>query len=229
MNSTSRRSSVPSRCAGTTHWSSSRPRPSRCRARAGAGRASALHRGIEYRHPELRRGEVDLAANADRPTAPEIRADRVAETQHVTVVWRGHPLTHVETLTAARYASDEHITVSRRGRLGNILDDALARLDLTRRVVATTPTERAAFEFVRVRLPRHSPRIHGAFGRRRSRPDPATAPIRPATRRSQPTPTSDGQGLQVPSSRIAKWRLSEPHVVSTAGTEAVQPVRTAGS
>ncbi|MDE1671001.1 hypothetical protein PWJ90_15450 [Nocardia gipuzkoensis] len=34
-------------------------------------------------------------------------------------------------------------------RLGSILDDALARLDLTRRVVATAPTERAAFEFVR--------------------------------------------------------------------------------
>ncbi|MBL1106552.1 LysR family transcriptional regulator [Streptomyces sp. 5-8] len=99
--------------------------------------------------PELRRGEVDLEANANPPTAPDIRADRVAETQHVIVVRRGHPLTRVKAVTAARYAAAEHITVSRRGRLGNALDDALARLGLTRRVVATAPTEGAAFEFVR--------------------------------------------------------------------------------
>ncbi|WP_319944515.1 LysR family transcriptional regulator [Nocardia macrotermitis] len=99
--------------------------------------------------PELRRGEVDLAANADRPTAPEIHAERVAETRHVVVVRRGHPLTLIETITAARYAAAEHITVSRRGKLANLLDDALTRLDLTRIVVATAPTERAAYEFAR--------------------------------------------------------------------------------
>ncbi|MFF0157993.1 LysR family transcriptional regulator [Streptomyces sp. NPDC005263] len=99
--------------------------------------------------PELRRGEVDLEANANRPTAPDLRADRVAETQHVIVVRRGHPLTRVKAVTAARYAEAEHITVSRRGRLGNALDDALERLGLTRRVVATVPTDGAAFEFVR--------------------------------------------------------------------------------
>ncbi|KOT66234.1 MULTISPECIES: LysR family transcriptional regulator [Streptomyces] len=99
--------------------------------------------------PELRRGEVDLEANADRPTAPDIRADRVAEAQHVIVVRQGHPLTRVKAVTAAQYAATEHITVSRRGKLGNALDDALARLGLTRRVVATAPTEGTAFEFVR--------------------------------------------------------------------------------
>jgi len=99
--------------------------------------------------PGLRRGEVDLEANANRPTAPDIRAERVAETRHVIVVRRGHPLTRVKAVTAVRYAAAEHITVSRRGRLGNALDDALARLGLTRRVVASAPTEGAAFEFVR--------------------------------------------------------------------------------
>ncbi|MQY29573.1 LysR family transcriptional regulator [Nocardia aurantia] len=98
---------------------------------------------------ELRRGEVDLAADADRPAAREIRAERVAETRHVVIVRQGHSLTTGETVTAAMYAAAEHLTVSRRGRLTNLLDDALARLDLTRRVVATVPTERAAFEFVR--------------------------------------------------------------------------------
>ncbi|MEV0912187.1 LysR family transcriptional regulator [Streptomyces hokutonensis] len=99
--------------------------------------------------PELRRGEVDLAANADGSTAPENRADRVAETRQTLVVRRGHPFTRLKAVNAAHYAAAEHVTVSRRGMLGNILDDALARLDLTRRVVASAPTERAAFEFVR--------------------------------------------------------------------------------
>jgi DNA-binding transcriptional LysR family regulator len=97
----------------------------------------------------LRRGEVDLAANSDGSAAPEIRAERVAETRHVVVVRQGHSLADGETVTAARYAAAEHLTVSRRGRLTNPLDDAFARLDLTRRVVASVPTERAAFEFVR--------------------------------------------------------------------------------
>ncbi|MFJ6671443.1 LysR family transcriptional regulator [Actinosynnema sp. NPDC091369] len=99
--------------------------------------------------PELRRGEVDLEANASRPTAPDVRAEQVTETHHVLAVRQGHPLTSASTVTAARYAAADHITASRRGNLDNALDDALARLGLTRRVVASAPTETAAFAFVR--------------------------------------------------------------------------------
>jgi DNA-binding transcriptional LysR family regulator len=99
--------------------------------------------------PELRRGEVDLEANANPPTEPDIRAERVAEIHNVIVVRQGHPLTRAKAVTAERYAEAEHITVSRRGRLTNGFDDALARLGLTRRVVATAPTLATAFEFVR--------------------------------------------------------------------------------
>lgn len=99
--------------------------------------------------PELRRGEVDLEANASRPTAPDVRAEKVTETRHVIAVRPGHPLTRAEAVTAAGYAAAEHVTVSRRGRLGNALDEALARLGLTRRVVAAVPTEAAAFAFAR--------------------------------------------------------------------------------
>ncbi|MGW7511176.1 LysR family transcriptional regulator [Streptomyces massasporeus] len=99
--------------------------------------------------PELRRGEVDLEANANRPSAPDIRAERVGETPLVIVVRKGHPLTRIRTVTAQRYAAAEHVTVSRRGNLANALDEALARLGLTRRVVATAPTEAAALEFAR--------------------------------------------------------------------------------
>ncbi|MFE4602710.1 LysR family transcriptional regulator [Kitasatospora indigofera] len=99
--------------------------------------------------PGLRRGEVDLEANADRAGAPDIRTEKVGETRVVIVVRQGHPLTRVRIVTAEQYAAAEHVTVSRRGNLGNALDDALARLGLTRRVVATAPTEAAALEFAR--------------------------------------------------------------------------------
>ncbi|MET8295900.1 LysR family transcriptional regulator [Streptomyces sp. NPDC005180] len=99
--------------------------------------------------PGLRRGEVDLEANANPSAAPDIRAEKVGETRLVTVVRQGHPLTRARALTAKRYAAADHVTVSRRGSLSNALDDALARLGLTRRVVATAPTEAAALEFAR--------------------------------------------------------------------------------
>lgn len=41
--------------------------------------------------PELRRGEVDLEANANRPSAPDIRTENVGETRLVIVVRQGHP------------------------------------------------------------------------------------------------------------------------------------------
>ncbi|MFV6029164.1 LysR family transcriptional regulator [Streptomyces sp. NPDC056264] len=99
--------------------------------------------------PELRRGEVDLEANANRPGAPDIRAEQVGETRLVAVVRQEHPLTRLRTLTAQAYASADHVTVSRRGNLSNAVDDALTRLGLTRRVVAAAPTEAAALEFAR--------------------------------------------------------------------------------
>ncbi len=39
--------------------------------------------------PELRRGEIDLEANANRPSAPDIRAEKVGETRLVIVVRQG--------------------------------------------------------------------------------------------------------------------------------------------
>ncbi|MFJ3497664.1 LysR family transcriptional regulator [Streptomyces sp. NPDC086091] len=99
--------------------------------------------------PALRRGEVDLEANADRPTAPDVRSEQVGGSPLVVVARRGHPLAAEGTLTAERYAAADHVTVSRRGNLANALDDALAARGLTRRVVATAPTEAVAWQFVR--------------------------------------------------------------------------------
>ncbi|MFG2608456.1 LysR family transcriptional regulator [Streptomyces sp. NPDC048514] len=99
--------------------------------------------------PELHRGEVDLEANANRPARSDVHGEFLAETGHVIVVRQGHPLARARAVTPAQYAEAEHIAISRRGRFDNALDGALAQLGLTRRVVATAPTEAAGLEFVR--------------------------------------------------------------------------------
>lgn len=100
--------------------------------------------------PELRRGEVDLEANANHTPAPDIRTELVAaDIHHVVAVRRGHPLAKSMTITAAQYAEAEHLTVSRRGRLTDAIDDVLAQRGLSRQVVASAATEGAAFAIIR--------------------------------------------------------------------------------
>ncbi|MEV6614021.1 LysR family transcriptional regulator [Streptomyces sp. NPDC051051] len=122
-------------------------------AACGAALIAAVHRrapGVQLRlpaesgtdTPELRRGEVDLESSSSRPTLPDIRHRLVGRDRLVVAVRPGHPLTE-GPLTVERYAAAEHLTVSRRGRLRDPVDDALAALGHERRVVAAGPT--AAF------------------------------------------------------------------------------------
>ncbi|TQK49907.1 DNA-binding transcriptional LysR family regulator [Streptomyces sp. SLBN-118] len=92
--------------------------------------------------PELRRGEVGLESSSSRPTLPDIRHRLVGSDRLVIAVRPGHPLTE-GPLSIQRYAAAEHLTVSRRGRLRDPIDDALTTRGLERRVVAAGPT--AAF------------------------------------------------------------------------------------
>ncbi|WP_030721720.1 LysR family transcriptional regulator [Streptomyces sp. NRRL S-237] len=92
--------------------------------------------------PELRRGEVDLESSSGVPVFPDIRHRLVGTDRMVVAVRPGHPLAE-GPLSLERYAAAEHLTVSRRGRLRDQADDALATLGLERHVVAAGPT--AAF------------------------------------------------------------------------------------
>ncbi|MEU3739785.1 LysR family transcriptional regulator [Streptomyces sp. NPDC032198] len=89
--------------------------------------------------PELRRGEVDLASSSRPPVLPDIRHRLVGHDQLVVAVRPGHPLTE-GPLSLERYAASEHLTISRRGRLRDPIDDALATCGFERRVVAAGPT-----------------------------------------------------------------------------------------
>ncbi len=97
---------------------------------------------------DLRRGHVDLEASSTEPELPEISREVVGHDRVVVVLRAGHPLT-AGPLTPEAYAAAEHITVSRRGRLRDPVDDALEDRGLRRTVVAAAPTTLAALQLVR--------------------------------------------------------------------------------
>lgn len=85
----------------------------------------------------LRDGTVDLETGVVAgTTGPEVRARALFADRFVGVVRKGHPLTEGE-LTAARYASGQHISVSRGGLVKGLVDEALAPLGLERDIVTS--------------------------------------------------------------------------------------------
>jgi DNA-binding transcriptional LysR family regulator len=90
--------------------------------------------------PALREGLVDLEIGIIRPGDPEIRSEALVTEELVGAVRPDHPLATVKTVTARRFAAADHIVVSRRGRVHGPIDEQLAELGLSRRVVAVVPT-----------------------------------------------------------------------------------------
>ncbi|MFI8393118.1 LysR substrate-binding domain-containing protein [Streptomyces sp. NPDC085540] len=125
-------------------------------AACGTALITAVHRqapGVQLRlsaepgtdTPELRRGEVDLESSSGPPTLPDIRHRLVGKDRLIVAVRPGHPLTE-GPLNLERYAAAGHLTVSRRGRLRDQIDDALTTRGLERRVVAAGPTTAFALQ-----------------------------------------------------------------------------------
>jgi DNA-binding transcriptional LysR family regulator len=112
---------------------------------------------------DLRHGQVDLELGADDPDLPDIRAETVLYDKLVIAVRPEHPFAQGE-FTLERYTEAEHITVSRRGRLRDPIDELLEGRGLRRRVVAAVPTLAAALHFARqndilVAVPEHVSRV----------------------------------------------------------------------
>ncbi|MFT7722972.1 MAG: LysR family transcriptional regulator [Roseateles sp.] len=93
--------------------------------------------------PELRQGQVDLHIGAAIPTQADLLHAVLGEDRPVVAMRPQHPLAG-RKLTARSYASADHLTVSRRGRLHDPVDDLLAAQGLSRRVAASAPTVAAA-------------------------------------------------------------------------------------
>ncbi|MFT3804038.1 MAG: LysR family transcriptional regulator [Burkholderiaceae bacterium] len=93
--------------------------------------------------PELRQGQVDLHIGAAIPTQADLLHAVLGEDRLVVAMRPEHPLAG-RKLMARNYASADHITVSRRGRLRDPVDELLAAQGLSRRVAASAPTVAAA-------------------------------------------------------------------------------------
>lgn len=96
---------------------------------------------------ELRHGRVDLEIGSTEPELPEISHETVGQDRLVAAVGPHHPCASGE-LTVARFAQADHLTVSRRGRLTDLVDEILKNLGMQRRVVASVPTSTAALYFI---------------------------------------------------------------------------------
>ncbi|CAO3438736.1 LysR family transcriptional regulator [Azospirillum endophyticum] len=97
----------------------------------------------------LRDGSVDLETGVVAgDSGPELRVQALFHDRFIGVVRPGHPLTDGE-ITPARYAGGRHVLVSRRGEDRGLVDEALDRLGLKRRVVATVGGFAAALALLR--------------------------------------------------------------------------------
>ncbi|MET7801539.1 LysR family transcriptional regulator [Streptomyces decoyicus] len=97
---------------------------------------------------DLRYGHVDLEISAQSAASPDICQETVAHDRLVVVARHNHPLT-AGGLTVDAYVAAEHLTVSRRGRLTDPIDELLHIKGRQRHVVASAPTSAAALHFIR--------------------------------------------------------------------------------
>jgi DNA-binding transcriptional LysR family regulator len=82
----------------------------------------------------LREGSVDLETGVvDRDASPEILTQALFRDRLIGVVRHGHPLSQ-GAISVARYASGQHVYVSRRGRDRGQIDAALDAQGLTRSI-----------------------------------------------------------------------------------------------
>ncbi|WP_208297789.1 LysR family transcriptional regulator [Actinophytocola oryzae] len=94
--------------------------------------------------PDLARGHVDVEVGSTIPTTSEISHEVVGHDELVAVFRADHPL--AQDFTLDHFAAADHVTVSRRGRLRDGVDKALAEHGLRRRVVAALPTSAVALQ-----------------------------------------------------------------------------------
>jgi len=96
----------------------------------------------------LRDARIDLDIGTEGETGPELLRQTLLRDRFVGVVRTGHPLLQTG-ITPEAYAACDHLSVSRRGLATGPIDQALAALGLTRRVVAIVGTFPAALAIAR--------------------------------------------------------------------------------
>ncbi len=120
----------------------------RVRKEAPGVRVRFVHK-LEKDSGPLREGSIDLETGViDGRIGPEVRALPLFKDRYVGVVRTRHPLCKGK-VTAARYASAEHVQILRRDTDTSPIDAALLTLTLERRVIATVGGFSAALALAR--------------------------------------------------------------------------------
>lgn len=97
----------------------------------------------------LRDGAVDLETGVvGKTTSPEVRTHGLFRDRFIGVVREGHAL-RKGPITASRYASGRHISVSRQGLGRGPIDEALSALGLEREIVTIVGSFSAALALAR--------------------------------------------------------------------------------
>jgi DNA-binding transcriptional LysR family regulator len=86
----------------------------------------------------LREGRLDLRVSNTPPASPEVKVQNLFSTTFVGLARQDHTLFD-EEITAARFASYSHISISRRGIARGPIDTALNAQGLERRVAMIAP------------------------------------------------------------------------------------------
>ncbi|MFF7455833.1 LysR family transcriptional regulator [Kitasatospora sp. NPDC008115] len=97
----------------------------------------------------MRDGLIDLEVGVTDHLDPETRTEPLTTTRLVGIARTGHPLGDGTPPTAEEFAAADHLTVSRHGRGPGQVDQRLAQLGLSRRVVASVPSYPAALFLLR--------------------------------------------------------------------------------
>ncbi|TQI80584.1 LysR family transcriptional regulator [Serratia fonticola] len=92
----------------------------------------------------LREGLVDLEIGVLGDMGPEIRLQALFRDRFIGIVRKGHPLALASEISASQYAAFGHVVASRSGRMSGPVDDALAEMDLERKIAAVVPSFPAA-------------------------------------------------------------------------------------
>jgi DNA-binding transcriptional LysR family regulator len=97
----------------------------------------------------LREGVIDLEVGVVGTPAPEVKTRLLFHDRFVGICRTAHPLLTKQRVTAKRYASYQHVVVSRKPQFSGPVDDALGRLGLHRSIVMVVPTYANAMQIVR--------------------------------------------------------------------------------
>jgi len=95
----------------------------------------------------LREGMIDLEVGVLGTAAPELRTRLLFRDRFVGICRAGHPL--LTRVTAKRYASYQHVVVSRKPQFSGPVDDALGQLGLRRTIAMVVLTYANAMQIAR--------------------------------------------------------------------------------